>query len=108
MPALVVVNDHFGTTSLSGVQLLAQQHLFPTSRAVFDAMRAKGLESGNLLGKPYSTDPTTYGLLGADGFTMCGASLDYNRGPFFTGPETLNEVRLDQMRAYLARTTRSR
>ena len=64
MPALQRVSRAVGGAhALENVPVLALQHLFPTTLALFDELQANGADVYGKFGKIYSTDGRVYGRL---------------------------------------------
>jgi hypothetical protein len=78
MPALAfAITNHQKLHPFADIALIASQHLYPSSYAMFDGLRRLGLDLANaiLLGKRTSTDEEVYHRLIMDGWFVPACSL---------------------------------
>lgn len=80
MPALAAISKRFGgPQALAHARMIGVQHLFPTTRALFDELKDNGLapEKVALNGKPYSANGDVLYGMRADGWSV--STLGYRQ-----------------------------
>lgn len=73
MPVLAEISRLLGgQNKLKGFESIAVQHLFPSTRSLYESLADNGLERGKtvVIGKPYSTDQDTFRSMRTDGWEV--------------------------------------
>lgn len=73
MPVLAEVSRLLGgKNKLKGLESIAVQHLFPSTRSLYESLADNGLDRAKtmVIGKPYSTDQDTFRSMRADGWEV--------------------------------------